>query len=211
MEPKVHREEIAVGERADGSRIVLPMIRYEGDTGPSVFIGVSIHGDEITGQASLWKLFDYLKGKQIRGALTLLPVMNPEGFNFNVRGIPESTVDLNRVYPGDIHGALSERLTGRIWDIAKKSEYVIDVHTAGWCIPFILVDPVTGKLKERIDDLANAAGEITVEDAAKIGIHYATVRTYMRRMGNLPGWELLTVKNGTSGRPRLALKRKLDI
>lgn len=53
MEPKVVRDEIVVGERADGSRIVVPMITYEGDTGPTIFIGVSIHGDEITGQASL--------------------------------------------------------------------------------------------------------------------------------------------------------------
>lgn len=181
MEPKIVREEIPLGERADGSRINLPLIRYEGDAGASIFIGVSIHGDELTGQASIWKLIEYLKGKQIRGTITIVPVMNPEGFNFNVRGIPEATVDLNRLYPGDPNGALSERLTGKIWELAKKSEYVIDVHTAGWCIPFVLVDPVTGKLKERIDDLANITGITVLEE-------YTSEKYLLDNLGaSLPG------------------------
>jgi hypothetical protein len=181
MEVAVTKDRVMVGERADGSQLALPLVRHEGEPGPSVFIGVSIHGDEITGQASLWKLMDFLKGKQMRGTVTAVPVMNPEGFNFNVRGIPESTVDLNRVYPGDPNGSIAERLTAKIWEIARKHDYIIDVHTAGWCIPFVLVDPATGKLREKIDELASATG-ITVLD------EYTSEKYQLENLGaSLPG------------------------
>lgn len=145
----------------DGSPISLPVIEYVADSGPSLFIGCTIHGDEVTGQASVWKLREYIETVDLRGRLTIIPVMNPLGFNYNVRGIPMSTVDLNRLYPGDPKGSLSERTTARVWSIARQHEYVVDVHTAGWSIPHILVDPVKGELKKRVEEFAAASG-ITV-------------------------------------------------
>lgn len=156
----MEREE-RVGEMADGAPVSLPVVEYDGGEGPSVFIGCSIHGDEVTGQASVWRLREDLARGTVRGRLTLLPVLNPLGFQYNVRGVPTAAVDLNRLYPGDAEGSLSERITARIWQLARSHDVVVDVHTAGWAIPHILLDPLEGDLKKRVEELAHASG-ITV-------------------------------------------------
>ncbi|HEX9908462.1 MAG TPA: DUF2118 domain-containing protein [Thermoplasmata archaeon] len=163
MPNRLTKGSLRIGERADGSVISLPMMKYKGGPGPTVFIGAGIHGDELTGMASLWKLQDYLEGKQIHGEITILPRMNPDGFNFNVRGIPETGVDLNRLFPGNREGFVSERLTAKIWEVAKKHDYIVDLHTMGWGIPLVLVDPLKGEIKRRTDDIADSTG-ITVLD-----------------------------------------------
>lgn len=154
----------SIGEMPDGSPITLPVIEYDGGPGPALFMGCTIHGDEITGQASVWKLREYLATAEMRGKLTILPLMNPLGFNYNVRGVPLSTVDLNRLYPGDPRGSLSERITSRVWSIAQQHDYVVDVHTAGWCMPHILVDPVSGDLRERVMEFASASGLTVLQE-----------------------------------------------
>jgi hypothetical protein len=161
---KISKKEIKIGERADGSRIALPLIEYRGSPGPSLFIGAGIHGDELTGLASIWKLYEFLKGKDIRGTITIMPAMNPDGLSYNVRGIPEAEVDLNRLYPGKPNGYLAERICAKIWDIAKKHDAIVDFHTMGPSIPFVLTDLVTGELKEKMDKLAEATGITVLEE-----------------------------------------------
>lgn len=164
MSVKVSKREIKIGERADGSKIALPLIEYKGTAGPALFIGAGIHGDELTGLASLWKLFDYLKGKDIRGTITIMPAMNPDGLSYNVRGIPEAEVDLNRLYPGKPNGYVAERITAKIWEVARKHDAIIDFHTMGPSIPFVLIDIVKGDLKKKMDRLAGATGITVLEE-----------------------------------------------
>jgi len=86
-------------------------------------------------------------------------VMNPEGFNYVVRGIPGATHDLNRSYPGDENGEIHERVTAAITKLACEADAAIDVHTAGHCIPYLLMDPVEDPgLAERTEELARATG-----------------------------------------------------
>ncbi len=163
MSVKVSKKGIRIGERADGSAYVLNVLQYKGSAGPSVFIGAGVHGDELTGMASIWRLIDYLNGKAVRGTITIIPSMNPDGLNYNIRGMPEAGVDLNRLYPGKSTGYMAERITAKIWEIARKHDVIIDLHTIGRGIAFVLLDPVTGDLKTRNDELAEATG-ITVLD-----------------------------------------------
>jgi len=65
------------------------------------------------------------------------------------------------------------------------------------------------KWKQLVDSAETGDG-ITTEEAGKLGIHYSTVRSYLRRLGSQPGWELMNIKNGP-GRPKMVVKRKLDI
>lgn len=161
---EIEKKFIEIGERPDGSKVRLPIIKIKGEIGgPSIFIGVTIHGSEVTGQVSIWKLLDYIEKHGIKGELTIIPVMNPEGFNYNVRGIPESTIDLNRIYPGDPNGSFAERMVAKIWEIAKKHDLIIDVHTAGKSIPFVILDPAPQPLRSKIEEYAYSMG-ITVLD-----------------------------------------------
>ena len=150
---------VTIGERADGSTITLPVIRWHGGEGPSIYVGVTIHGDEITGQASLWRVGAWLEQSEMHGAVIAVPVQNPEGFNYNVRGIPGATHDLNRSYPGDADGESHERVTAAVTRLARECDAAIDVHTAGWCIPYLLMDPVADAgLSARTEELARATG-----------------------------------------------------
>jgi len=164
MSAKVSRKEIRIGIRADGSTIRLPVIQYQGLRGPAVFIGAGIHGDELTGPASLWKLHDSLRGTALRGTVTVMPAMNPEGLNYDIRGMPEAGVDLNRLYPGKLDGYLPERVTARIWEVASKHDVIVDLHTNGWSIPFVLLDPIEGELRKRTFELAEATGITVLEE-----------------------------------------------
>ena len=150
---------LTIGERADGSALTLPVIRWHGQPGPHLYIGVTIHGDEITGQASLWRVGAWLEQSAMFGSVTAVPVQNPEGFNYNARGIPGTTHDLNRSYPGDVDGDTHERITAAITRLACEADAAIDVHTAGWCIPYLLLDPVPDPGIARLtDELARATG-----------------------------------------------------
>jgi predicted deacylase len=163
--PRVERTEsrLTIGERPDGSVITLPVIRFTGGPGRQLFIGVTIHGDEITGQASLWRVAAWLEQSELHGEVTAVPVMNPEGFNYNVRGIPGTTVDLNRSYPGSADGDTHERITAAVTALACAADAAIDVHTAGNCIPYILLDPVADvALSQATDALAHATGITTI-------------------------------------------------
>ena len=160
----IERKYVEIGFRPDGSQIKIPLIKVKGKIDePKIFIGASIHGNELTGQVSIWRLLDYLKNKEIKGELTIIPLMNPEGFNYNVRGIPNGAPDLNRLYPGDPKGSLAERIVAKIWEIAKNHNFIIDMHTAGKCIPFILLDPAPPEIRKKIEVVA-IASSISVLD-----------------------------------------------
>jgi hypothetical protein len=156
---------VPIGERPDGSPLSLPYIRWHGEPGPHLYIGVTIHGDELTGQASLWRVAAWLEQSVLTGMVTAIPAQNPEGFNYNVRGIPGRTHDLNRSYPGSPDGETHERVTAAITEMALAADAAVDVHTAGWCMPYILLDPVADPaLATRTRELAEATGITLVNE-----------------------------------------------
>ncbi len=68
-----------------------------------VFIGATIHGNEWAGTPIVEKLIDYLPGrKDILGSrtVTIVPVINPDGYHFKTRGNAHG-VDLNRNFPAE--------------------------------------------------------------------------------------------------------------
>ncbi len=198
MSVKVSKKEIRIGERTDGSPCVLQMMQYRGSAGPSVFIGAGIHGDELTGIASIWKLIDFLKGKEIRGTITIMPAMNPEGLNYNIRGIPEAGVDLNRLYPGKPTGHLSERITAKIWEVARKHDVIVDLHTIGKGIPFVLLDPVSGDLKKRNDELAEATGITVLDELSSDDYEQQNLGASLGGVASKEGIPSLTIELGGS-------------
>lgn len=156
-------EYIPIAKRLDGSYLALTKVTVGGGE-PKLFLGASIHGDELTSLASLWRILEYLKVADIKGTLVLLMGMNPEGIAFGVRYDPYFKVDMNRVYPGDKEGILPWRITNTIYQIAKECDVAVDIHTAGVCIPFILVDPVEGGLRDRVLQYALSMGVTVLEE-----------------------------------------------
>lgn len=157
---ELKKEKITVGRRPDGSDVSLPTVKVKGESGgPKVLITLSLHGDEITGHKSLWYLLDHLGNvSHLRGQLTAISLVNVEGFNYSIRGFPYSTLDLNRMFPGDEKGSLPERIIAEIWSLASNSDFVLDIHTAGLCIPFALIHPAEPSIKSFMEEIAYASG-----------------------------------------------------
>ena len=111
------------------------MLRYykfgSGDP-PRVLLTAAIHGDEVTGTYSAYKLIDYLKVRgSVRGTITVVPVVNVLGFSSRVRLNPVDFVDMNRVFPDGAGSAVTKRIVRFVWELATASDYVVDLHCAG--------------------------------------------------------------------------------
>lgn len=182
----IEKRSLVVAYRPDGTQMSLPFIKI-GQGRKRLFIAAVVHGDEITGLVSVWRFVEYLRDRDVHGEIRIVPIVNIEGFNYNVRGIPLETVDLNRVYPGDLHGYLAERITATVWSIAKEYEFIVDMHTAGISIPFILVDPAPPDLKKTIVEIASRSSITVLEE-------YIEEKYELRRLtASLPG---VAIRNG---------------
>ncbi len=183
---QVEKKSIVVAYRPDGTQISLPFIKI-GQGEKRLFVAAVVHGDEVTGLVSIWRFVEYLRDREIHGEIGIVPIVNIEGFNYDVRGIPLETIDLNRVYPGDLRGYLAERITATVWSLARGYEFIVDMHTAGISIPFILVDPAPPDLKKAIVEIASKSGITVLEE-------YVERKYELRRLAaSLPG---VAIKEG---------------
>jgi predicted deacylase len=110
--------------------------------GTRILITSALHGDEPTSTAALWYLAELLGRESFEGSVTLLPNVNLAGVRLSSRLIPLEETDVNRSFPGRSDGCLSERLAARLVELLAEHDALIDVHTAGWCVPFVLLDVI---------------------------------------------------------------------
>ncbi len=155
---EIEKKNVIIGFRPDGSEVSLPIIKINGDKGPNLFISMAVHGNEITGHKSIWYLLDHLRESELRGSVTIVSLVNADAFNYSIRGFPYSTLDLNRMFPGDPEGSLPDRVVAEVWEIASKSDFVLDIHTAGICIPFILMHPSGPLIRDFVQEVAISSG-----------------------------------------------------
>jgi predicted deacylase len=113
----------------------------------------------VTSIGAVWYLEERLADNPLAGAVTLLPCVNDPGVRASIRLLPLEGNDLNRVFPGRPDGPLAERLAAVLVDLLGEHDVLIDVHTAGWCIPFVLLDDVPDRnLAARLVRWAAASG-----------------------------------------------------
>ena len=63
--------------------------------------------------------------------MVLVPVANPPAFNAGTRLSPLDAINLNRVFPGDATGSISERLAYTLW-----TEVIAAADAAGLAMVF---------------------------------------------------------------------------
>ena len=71
------------------------------DDGPTLWVNAAIHGDELEGTAALWRVFDAIAGKPLRGTLIGILVTNVSAYAALRRTSPTDELDINRLFPGD--------------------------------------------------------------------------------------------------------------
>lgn len=106
---------------------------------PAVSLVGGLHGDEINGVFILSRLADFLtnveagvyKDLRLNRRVLIIPAVNVLGVNLRTRTWPFDKSDINRMFPGSTMGETTQRIAYAVLEATKRSEYRIDIHTAG--------------------------------------------------------------------------------
>ena len=104
---EVHRFHIHMSDNALGVPWRVPVVIIRGiGKGPVFGITAAVHGDELNGISTIFKLIDEINPMKLNGTLVLVPISNIPGYLENQRYFSDHT-DLNRIMPGSPVGTPS--------------------------------------------------------------------------------------------------------
>jgi hypothetical protein len=97
-----------------------------------ISIVTGIHGDELEGQYVCFELARRMEESfdKLKGIVDIYPAMNPLGIDSITRGIPAFDLDMNRLFPGNIDGNMTEYLAAEMIKDVAGSDLVIDIHAS---------------------------------------------------------------------------------
>lgn len=97
-----------------------------------ISIVTGIHGDELEGQYVCFEVARRIEEKmdKLTGIVDIYPAINPLGIDSITRGIPAFDLDMNRLFPGNIDGNMTEYLAAQIVKDLSGSDLVIDIHAS---------------------------------------------------------------------------------
>lgn len=124
-----------------------------------ISIVTGIHGDELEGQYVCFELSRRINAQKekLRGVVDIYPALNPLGIDSITRGIPAFELDMNRLFPGDVAGNMTEFLAACIIEDLAGSEVVMDIHASNIYLMEIPQIRVNAQHKEQLLPLAKEA------------------------------------------------------
>lgn len=130
---EVHRFHIHVSDNSLGVPWRVPLIVLKGaNPGPTLGVTAALHGNELNGIPTIFKLIDKINPQKLSGNLIMVPISNIPGYLHNIRYFTDN-VDLNRIMPGNSKGNSSNLYAHYfISKIVKKFDYLLDLHTASF-------------------------------------------------------------------------------
>lgn len=121
-------KELPVGENL----VVLKnRLKGEGSDG-RICIVTGTHGDELEGQYVCYLINRHIKRhpEKLKGTVDIYPALNPMGIDTIIRGIPGFDLDMNRTFPGNPDGAVTEQIAHDIIADMIGSDLVVDIHAS---------------------------------------------------------------------------------
>lgn len=128
---EVHRVHMHLTDNALGVPWRVPIVIVKGEkTGPTLGVTAALHGNELNGISTIFKLIEDIDPKQLSGTLVLVPISNVPGYLTKQRHFIDN-VDLNRIMPGKETGSTSDLYAHHFTSkIVSKFDYLLDLHTA---------------------------------------------------------------------------------
>jgi hypothetical protein len=123
-------------ELFDGETIDFDVMVYGGaKRGPTLYLGATIHGDEVTGTEIVRRVADLLAQDTLSGTVMAVAVQNPLAFRSRSRFPPAAAVgsitDMYQVFPGKEAGEPAERMAHILYrEVLSSADYVLDLHSA---------------------------------------------------------------------------------
>jgi predicted deacylase len=115
-------------------RVRVPLcVACSGRPGPTIVAIGGTHGDEYEGPVGLKNLIRELDPARLAsGRLIVIPVLNVAAFRAGSRDSPLDGGNMNRVFPGDAAGTITQRIARFVTDeVLPRADVVIDLHAGG--------------------------------------------------------------------------------
>ena len=99
---------------------------------PRIAVVTGVHGDELEGQYVAFRLGQLLEAHRdlLYGTVDVYPAINPLGINCIQRGVPMFDLDLNRTFPGNPDGDLTETLAAAVMADIAGARAAVDIHAS---------------------------------------------------------------------------------
>jgi predicted deacylase len=114
----------------EATRIPVTIIRGS-QPGPALALVGGTHGSEVAPIVALQRLRSQVNPAELRGTLIIVHVANvPSFLGRTIYYSPVDRKNLNRMYPGNPNGTVSERIAHVITsEIIERADYLIDMHS----------------------------------------------------------------------------------
>ncbi len=141
-----------VAENADRSPLSIPIIIIKGNVdGPVLLLNAATHGNELIGVEVIRRVLAKFTPKDVKGTIVGVPIVNVPAYNVGQRSDPLDQKDMNREFPGDPDGSITQQLAHFFYsNIAMEADYIIDFHSAEY--PDVMLPHVRVRTQENSDE-----------------------------------------------------------
>ena len=118
--------------------VMIPVTVINNGDGPTALLTGGNHGDEYEGITALLKLSSSLKAEDVTGRVIIVPMMNVPAAMAGKRTSPMDGGNLNRSFPGDPDGTVTEKIADYFTRVmVPMCDVVLDLHSGGRTLDII--------------------------------------------------------------------------
>ncbi len=130
-EGEIYKGVLKCTELEDSTPVIIPYFVMRGiEDKPVMLLNAAIHGDELNGIEVINRILDVVDVKKLRGTLIGVPIVNTIAFRARSRFDPVDGKDLNRFFPGNPDGSITQRIAHCFFSkFVRKAKFGIDLHT----------------------------------------------------------------------------------
>jgi len=123
----------------------IPIAVIKNGDGPTVILQAGNHGDEYEGPITLGELIRELDPGMVSGRIIFLPAINVPAVLAGRRTSPVDGLNLNRTFPGDPTGTITQQISAYVSDIVMPLGHAyVDLHSGGSSLnilPSAIIEP----------------------------------------------------------------------
>ncbi len=118
--------------------LLIPITVIKNGSGPTILLTGGVHGDEYEGPVCLAKLSRELQAEEIQGRVFMIPTLNLPASLAGQRLSPIDGKDLNRVFPGNPRGTMTDIIADYVQrNLLPLCDVVVDLHSGGYSLRFV--------------------------------------------------------------------------
>jgi len=123
----------------------VPLAVIQNGNGPTAILLAGNHGDEYEGPITLGEMIRDLDPADVNGRIIFLPALNTPAVLAGKRTSPVDGLNLNRTFPGDAHGTITQQISAYVSDVIMPlGDAYVDLHSGGSSLnilPSAIIEP----------------------------------------------------------------------